>query len=77
LIDEIDKLRNENREKMKKLEATNYMEQTALTDLINNCKKEVLDLKSRNHELEMTVSDVAAQAKLKNDLMREELNMAK
>jgi hypothetical protein len=45
--------------------------------LITNCKKELLDLKIKNNELESTMTDVAAQAKLKNDLMREELNMAK
>jgi hypothetical protein len=39
LIEEIDKLRSENREKMKKLETTNNLEQNALSDLINNCKK--------------------------------------
>ena len=42
LIEVISKLRDENREKMRKLETTNSLEQNALNELINSYKKEVL-----------------------------------
>lgn len=77
LLDEINKLRNNNREKMRKLESTNASEQNSLNELISSYKKEVLELKRRNHELESTFADEAAQAKLKVDLARQDLNVQK
>ena len=47
LLDEINKLRNNNREKMRKLESTNASEQNSLNELISSYKKEVLELKPR------------------------------
>lgn len=57
LLDEIGKLRDSNREKMRKLETSNASEQNALNELIASYKKEVLELKRRNHELESTFAD--------------------
>lgn len=74
LLEEINKLRDLNREKMRKLETTNSLEQNALNELLSSYKKEVLELKRRNHELESEMSDAISQEKLKNDLLREELN---
>ena len=42
LLDEINKLRDANREKMRKLETTNASEQNSLNELISSYKKEVL-----------------------------------
>ena len=77
LLDEIQKLRDINREKMRKLETANASEQNALNELISSYKKEVLELKRRNHELESTFADEAAQAKLKVDLARQDLSVQK
>ena len=77
LLDEIQKLRDSNREKMRKLETANASEQNALNELISSYKKEVLELKRRNHELESTFADEAAQAKLKVDLARQDLSVQK
>lgn len=49
LLDEIEKLRDSNREKIRKLESTNASEQNNLNELISSYKKEVLELKRRNH----------------------------
>ena len=56
---------------MRKLETTNSLEQTALNELINGYKKDILELKRRNHELETEISDITAQAKMKHDLNRQ------
>ena len=77
LLDEIGKLRDSNREKMRKLETSNASEQNALNELIASYKKEVLELKRRNHELESTFADEVAQANLKYDLARQDLNVQK
>lgn len=52
LIDEINKLRTENREKMRKLQSTNISEQNSLNELISGFKKDILEYKRRNNELE-------------------------
>jgi predicted nucleic acid-binding Zn-ribbon protein len=62
---------------MRKLETTNSLEQNNLNELINAFKKEILELKRRNHELDSEISDINAQAKMKNELLRQELNSAK
>lgn len=49
LLDEIEKLRDTNREKIRKLESINASEQNNLNELISSYKKEVLELKRRNH----------------------------
>ena len=60
LLEEIRKLRDTNREKMRKLETANLSEQDALNELISSYKKEVLELKRRNHELESIYTDKIA-----------------
>ena len=73
LLDEIEKLRDTNREKMRKLETTNASEQYALNEMINSYKKEISELKRRNHELEAIMADEIDQANLKYELARKEL----
>lgn len=56
---------------MRKLQTTNSLEQNSLNETINGFKKDILELKTRNHELESEISDITAQAKMKNDLNRQ------
>ena len=77
LLHEIQKLRDANREKVRSLESTNAAEQNALNELIASYKKEVLELKRRNHELEATFADEAAQARLQVQLAKEDLAVQK
>ena len=77
LLEEINKLRDSNREKMRKLESTNAAEQNALNDMITSYKREILELKRRNHEIESVFSDEIAQAKLRLDLALQDLSAQK
>ena len=45
--------------------------------MINSYKKEVLELKRRNHELSSQMDDAINQEKLKYDLLRQDLNSQK
>ena len=51
LLEEISRLRETNREKVRKLETTNASEQNALNNEISDLKKQILELKRNNHEL--------------------------
>ena len=51
LLEEIDRLRENNREKMKKLEMINASEQDALNNQISDLKKNIMQLKGKIHEL--------------------------
>lgn len=51
LLEEIDRLRETNREKMKKLEMINASEQDALNNQISDLKKNIMQLKGKIHEL--------------------------
>ena len=50
LLEEISRLRETNREKVRKLETTNASEQNALNNEISDLKKQILELKRNNHE---------------------------
>ena len=77
LINEINALRDSNREKIRKLETTNAMEQNSLNDMISSYKKEILELKRRVHELENEMDDRDAQNQLKMNLLKEDLTQQK
>ena len=57
ILNEIDKLREIGREKLKKLEMTNASEQDALNNQISDLKKNIIQLKSKIHELEGKIAD--------------------
>ena len=50
-MDEISRLRDINRQKIKKLEDTNAAEQNALNNEVSDFKRRVLELKRTIHEL--------------------------
>ena len=70
-------LRDANREKIRKLETTNAMEQNSLNDMISSYKKEILELKRRIHELENEREDRQAQFQQKLSIVREDLTQQK
>jgi chromosome segregation ATPase len=73
LLEEIDRLREINREKLKKLESTNAYEQDALNNQIADMKKTILQLKSKIHELDGKIADDEAAHQLASELLRSEL----
>ena len=57
LLEEISRLRDLNRQKMKKLETANAAEQNALNAEITDYKKNIQQLKRNLHELESQLAD--------------------
>lgn len=62
---------------MRNLQAKNSTQQNALNDLINSYKREGQELRRRVNELEAEISDREAQADLKINLMRQDLESQK
>jgi cell division protein FtsB len=62
---------------MRGLETKNATEQNTLNDLITSYKRETQELQRRVHELEGEMNDREAQADLKNNLMRQDLESQK
>jgi chromosome segregation ATPase len=73
LLEEISRLRDSNRQKMRKLETTNATEQNALNNEISALKKQVLELKRNLHESENALSDGEAEYQLQSELLKQEL----
>jgi len=63
-LDEISRLRDINRQKIKKLEDTNASEQNALNNEVSDLKRRVLELKRTIHELESQIADDEAAHQL-------------
>ena len=59
------------------LETKNATEQNTLNDLITSYKRETQEIQRRVHELEGEMNDREAQADLKNNLMRQDLESQK
>lgn len=70
LLEEISRLRESNREKLKKLENTNAAEQNALNNEISDLKKCILSHKRTVHELEAKLSDDEAAHQLQEELLK-------
>lgn len=62
---------------MRGLETKNATEQNTLNDLITSYKRETQELQRRVHELEGEMNDREAQADMKNNLMRQDLESQK
>lgn len=62
---------------MRSFENKNFTEQNTLNDLITSYKREAQELRRRVHELEGEISDKEAQADLKINLMRQDLESQK
>lgn len=70
LLEEIDRLREINREKLKKLENINASEQDALNNQISDLKKNCMRLKAKIHELENQITDDEAAHQLESELLK-------
>ena len=77
LLEEIDRLREISREKLKKLEMTNAAEQEALNNQVSDLKRNVLQLKSKIHQLEGKISDDEAAHQLESEMLKAELQCQK
>lgn len=77
LLEEIGRLREVNRSKLKALETTNLNQQNALNNEIAAAKKQAFELKRSIHELENRLSDSEAEFKLEKELLRQELQSQK
>lgn len=73
LLEEISRLRDLNRQKLKKLETTNLNEQGALNAEINDHKKHIFELKRQVHELENQQADDEAAHQLQQQILAGEL----
>lgn len=77
LLEELDRVRELNREKLKKFEQNNASQQNTLNNEISYLKKTVLNLKGKIHELEGKISDDEADHQLKQELLRAQLQSQK
>lgn len=77
LLEEISRLRQLNRQKLKKLETTNAAEQNALNNEISDHKKHILELKRNLHELENQLTDDEAAHLLQQQILARELQSQK
>lgn len=73
LLEEISRLRDTNRQKMRKLETTNASEQNALNNDISALKKQLLELKRNLHHSDNALSDAEAEHQLQSELLKQEL----
>lgn len=77
MLEEISRLRDINREKLRRLETTNGSEQDALNNEISGLKKKTLELKRNIHELEAKCTDEEAAFQLQLELLKAELQTQK
>jgi chromosome segregation ATPase len=73
LLEEVSRLRDLNRQKMRKLESTNAAEQTALNKEIADHKRYIMDLKRNLHEVESELSDTEAAHQLQQNMLKNDL----
>jgi|JI61114BRNA_FD_contig_101_18819_length_965_multi_2_in_0_out_0_2 predicted nuclease with TOPRIM domain len=72
LLDEMHKLRNENRDRVSKLEDIYSKEAELLNEQLAAAKKENHELKRRLHELRDQMEDTDKENRLQNELKNEE-----
>lgn len=73
LLEEISRLRDVNREKIRKLQTTNANEQNALNKEISGYKKYIFELKRNLNESEANLSDAQAAHDLQQSILAREL----
>lgn len=77
LLQEISRLRDINRQKLKQLQSINATQQNALNNEISAYKKQILQLKRNLHELEDKSTDDEAEHQLQIGLIQQELQSQK
>ena len=77
MLEEISRLRELNREKVKKLQTNYAAEQNGLNKEINDYKKQIQGLKLNIHELETNLTDSEAANQLEHSMLTRELQSQK